>query len=67
MFGKNKSIPNATTPGKRRTGHDARAFIEEAARDHEHRIRGKLMYVKFGDDWVSIEDTAKIERIMNGE
>lgn len=62
IFGKYNSKPYSS--GKKMSGADRAAeAIRQAEEEHGHQIRGGLKYVKFGDDWISIEDTDKIRKI----
>lgn len=57
--------PDARKVGKRVSGgHLARAQIEAEIKDREMKTQDGLQYVKFGKKWVSIADTAEIERII---
>lgn len=61
-------LKNASKPGRRKTGEDARTEIEEAIKNHERKVEDGLQYVKFpGEGWVSLADTEKIKRIAGIE
>lgn len=61
-------LKNASKPGRRKTGEDARTEIEQAIKDHKMKVEDGLQYVKFpGEGWVCLDDTEKIKRIAGIE
>jgi hypothetical protein len=62
LFGKYNSKPYGS--GKKVSKTDQlMAAIIQAEEEHGHQIRSGLKYVKFGDKWISIEDTDEIRKI----